>query len=291
MSFEGGPMIGTAQNPRPAQDPGPAREPGRRSRLSAFRRAGVLLPVAIITTVTGGVAMAAAATAAPPPHNGKVTLCHATPPASAKNGWVPITVSTNAVTHAGHGNHADDIIPSFTYYVKSTQHTYPGKNLTTVFGGSTGAQILANGCALPAAAPPPAPAVTTPRAVVTKTVAAPAPVAVTTVAPAPATSTHTVVEHVPGAVTTSTVTRSPSPSTVRVVDVQSSGVAAVQVTASPSPLADSVGVAVGDTGDHGVGAGNPVALYAAVGGAALAALLGIGGVALWRRHHGVGARL
>jgi hypothetical protein len=257
----------------------------------------VLLPLAIITAVAGGVAMAATAAAAPPPHNGKVTLCHARPPATAKNGWVQITVSTNAVTHEGHGRHADDIIPSFTYYVKRVQHSYPGKNLTAVFGGATGAQILANGCSLPAAAVP-APAATTSAGVVTKTVAAPAPrrVVVTTVVPAPATSTRTVVTHVPGAVTTRTLTHSASPSNVKLVDVQSSGVAAVQVTAAPSPLSDSVGVAIGDTGDHGTGdhgtgVGDYVAIYAAISGAALAALLGIGGVAFWRRHNGAGARL
>lgn len=276
---------------------GNAQEPGQPSRLGAWRgarRARVLLPLAIITAASGGVAMAAAATAAPPPHNGKVTLCHATPPASAKNGWVQITVSTNAVTHAGHGKHADDIIPSFTYYVRSTQHTYPGKNLATVFGGSTGAQILANGCALPA---PPAPATTTAGVVATKTVAAPAPgrVVVTTVAPAPVTSTHTVVVHVPGAVTTRTITSSPKASKVKLVAVQnqSAGVDAVAVTssASSSPLADTVGVASGATGDHGNGLSDYIAVYAAIGGAALAALLGIGGVTLWRRRNGVGARL
>jgi len=269
-----------------AQKPG---RPGRFGALSGVRRARVLFPVAIITAVAGGVAMAATATAAPPPHNGKVTLCHARPPASAKNGWVQITVSTNAVTHEGHGKHADDIIPSFTYYVKSAQHTYPGKNLSTMFGGFTGAQILANGCALPAASTP---AMTTPAAVVTKTVAAPTPshVVVTTVAPAPVTSTRTVVRHVPGAVTARTITSSASASKVRLVAVQnqSAGVDAVQATSSPSttPLADSIGVASGATGDHGSGLSDYVAIYGAIGGAALAALLGIGGVAFWRRHNG-----
>ncbi|HEU5006940.1 MAG TPA: hypothetical protein VFT67_08215 [Jatrophihabitantaceae bacterium] len=271
-----------------AQKPG---RPGRSRTFGGLRRARVLLPVAIITAAAGGVAMAAAATAAPPPHNGKVTLCHARPPASAKNGWVQITVSTNAVTHEGHGKHADDIIPSFTYYVKSAQHTYPGKNLSTMFGGFTGAQILANGCALPAAAAP-TPATTTPAAVVTKTVAAPAPghVVVTTVAPAPVTSTRTIVRHVPGAVTTHTITSSASASKVRLVAVQneSAGVDAVQATASPSttPLAESIGVASGATGDGGSGFSDHIAIYAAIGGAALAALLGMGGVAFWRRHNG-----
>ena len=92
-------------------------------RPNGRRRRQLLLPAALAIVAVGGLWLAATATAAPPPHNGKVTLCHATPPASAKNGWVQLTVSTNPVTHGGHVNHADDIIPSFTYYGKSAQQT------------------------------------------------------------------------------------------------------------------------------------------------------------------------
>src|SRR5690242_12532657 len=125
-------MISTANNSgRPS-----ARRRSRRALLRVLRPAAIL-PTALATVAAGGLWLATTATAAPPPHNAKVTLCHARPPASAKNGWVQITVSTNAVTHEGHGKHADDIIPSFTYYVKSAQHTYPGKNLNTMFGSFT----------------------------------------------------------------------------------------------------------------------------------------------------------
>jgi hypothetical protein len=92
----------------------------------------------------------------------KVTLCHATPPATAKNGWNEITVSTDSVVKKnGHDSHAADIIPSFDYTDKSGDHTYPGKNLGTVFSGSTGQQVLDNGCQLP----PPPPTEVTPAGV------------------------------------------------------------------------------------------------------------------------------
>lgn len=88
------------------------------------------------------------------PKNPQVTLCHATPPATAKNGWNELTISADAVFKQGHDNHAADIIPAFVYTNQSgSDVTYPGKNLTTKWSGYTGQQILNNGCALPA--PPP----------------------------------------------------------------------------------------------------------------------------------------
>ena len=80
----------------------------------------------------------------------EVTLCHATPPATAANGWNSITIDDDAVVKQGHDNHAMDIIPAFTYWDKDGQHSYPGKNLSTIFGwGVTGQQVLDNGCAIP----------------------------------------------------------------------------------------------------------------------------------------------
>ena len=69
-----------------------------------------------------------------------VTLCHAKPPDTAKNGWNEITVDDDAVLKQGHGNQHDaDIIPAFA--------GYPGKNLATVFdNGMTGQEILDGGC-------------------------------------------------------------------------------------------------------------------------------------------------
>lgn len=99
------------------------------------------------------------------PDNGanRVTLCHATPPDTAAQGWVSITIDDDAAAtnQAGHDSEHDmDIIPAFDYWLnigngngpKSewVKLTYPGKNLTADFGGVTGAQILANDCEKPA---------------------------------------------------------------------------------------------------------------------------------------------
>lgn len=82
-----------------------------------------------------------------------VTLCHAT--ASQTNPFNLITVDDDAVFKQGHDQHQNngDIIPSFTYWDKNGQHTYPGQNLTMLYGwGATGAEVLAAGCVIP---PPP----------------------------------------------------------------------------------------------------------------------------------------
>jgi hypothetical protein len=85
--------------------------------------------------------------------NHKVTLCHYN---HGVNPWgpKPITVDWDSVVKSsGHDSHANDIIPAFDYWVKHdgqwTQHHYDGKNLTTVWSGATGAEILANGCSIP----------------------------------------------------------------------------------------------------------------------------------------------
>lgn len=54
----------------------------------------------------------------PPVGNGdtkQITFCHATPPATAKNGWNELTTSVNAFYKAGHDGHAADIVPPFSY--------------------------------------------------------------------------------------------------------------------------------------------------------------------------------
>lgn len=87
--------------------------------------------------------------------NDKVTLCHATPPDTAANGWNELTVSDAAlVIKNGHATEHDaDIIPAFDYWIKVqgawTFHHFAGKNLATVWSGATGAEILANGCEIP----------------------------------------------------------------------------------------------------------------------------------------------
>jgi hypothetical protein len=80
----------------------------------------------------------------------KVTLCHATPPDSAKNGYNQLTISANAVFKDGHDGHAKDIIPPFTYTNAQNQPAlYPGKNWDPA-----GQAIFANGCKVKVAPPP-----------------------------------------------------------------------------------------------------------------------------------------
>lgn len=80
-------------------------------------------------------------------HN-PVRMCHATPPDSAKNGWVKITVDDDSVVKEGHDRHNDDIIPSFHYWDKHgndwSYKFYPGKNWD-----SRGQDIWKNGCEKP----------------------------------------------------------------------------------------------------------------------------------------------
>jgi len=269
---------------------GAAPRRSRRARIAP----GLALPVAIATAggtaLIGVGALTGMAHAAPPPKNGKVTLCHATPPASAKNGWVQITVSTNAVTHAGHGQHADDIIPAFTYYVKRVAAQYPGKNLGTTFAGLTGAQILADGCRLPAR-PSSEPPTTQP---------APSSSEANPVVSAPASSEPDVPSSAP-ATTEAPPSTEPTPSIEPTQSDEQSGGApssadagasySVVATTAVRPAggrgaapaaAVHAGLAAGDTGDSG-GLGDSGALTASIVAAAVAALGGLGGLAYWRR--------
>lgn len=108
----------------------------------------------------------------PKPETKKVTLCHATPPASAKNGWNLITVSKKSVIKEhGHDSHAKDIIPPFDGYA--------GKNWD-----ETGQAIFNNGCKKPGETPSPTTTTTAPSPTVTETTT-------TTVTSPPVTETQT----------------------------------------------------------------------------------------------------
>ena len=121
--------------------------------MDVVRKAGVSL---IATAIVGLTLMAgiAPASATPPPDH-KVTICHRT--GSATNPYVEITVdiASSGYVKGGHSDHVDavgnglggDIIPAYDY--DPTGFHYDGLNLDTVIGGSTGADILANGCAIP----------------------------------------------------------------------------------------------------------------------------------------------
>ena len=78
----------------------------------------------------------------------EIDLCHAKGPNQPTNGWTITPVDDSSVIDTAHfTNHEYDIIPI-------TAGTPQGKNLDTVWGGYTGAEILANGCSLPTPPPP-----------------------------------------------------------------------------------------------------------------------------------------
>jgi len=66
-----------------------------------------------------------------------VTLCHATPPDTAANGYNEITTDDDGALNGHNDQHDADIIPPFNYYGGS----FPGKNWTT-----EGEAILKNKC-------------------------------------------------------------------------------------------------------------------------------------------------
>jgi hypothetical protein len=107
-----------------------------------------LASLAVAGVVLTGTAGVASATQPNPEH--KVTICHATPPDTAANGWNSITVDVASVgyQHSGHQDeHAADIIPAWSYTDgDGNTVSYEGKNLATVFQFRTGADILGNGC-------------------------------------------------------------------------------------------------------------------------------------------------
>lgn len=87
------------------------------------------------------------------PNHVPVTLCHATPPDTAAQGWEAITIDDDAIVKSGHNEqHGADIIPAFDYWedvngVWTLKH-FAGKNLGTDFSGFTGQQIVDAGCAI-----------------------------------------------------------------------------------------------------------------------------------------------
>jgi hypothetical protein len=263
--------------------------PGESRRIEPGR--AVAAGSAVLAAVAAGwVAWSGGASAAPPPSNGKVTLCHARPPATAANGWVQITVSTNAVTHEGHDGHSADIIPAFDYYDHRTTAHYPGKNLSTAFSGETGADILAHGCHL-AAGPTPIRTSTSParprpsRSAVSST-EAPSSAAARIPSRDPITPTPTVPTAAqpgpPAAVSTIPAKARPARSTIAARTSSAAG-----DRAAPAAVVHA-GLAAGDTGDRAERSSGSAGWYAAVVGGGAAGLLGLAGLA-YRRRRGLGA--
>ena len=103
--------------------------------------------VAVFTAAVLALGLTIVGAAAPASALGQpITLCHAKAADTASVGWVALPpLDSHAIFTpgpSGHDEHVGDIIPAFD--------DYPGKNLDTLYGwGATGAEILANGCALP----------------------------------------------------------------------------------------------------------------------------------------------
>lgn len=117
----------------------------------------LVLALAVVLVVFVGTSVAATPTTAigceEHEHN-PVTICHATPPDTAANGYQVITVDDDALANGAGGHdpeHDMDIIPDFWYWHQTggdwANLYYPGKNWD-----STGQAIWANGCVVP---PPP----------------------------------------------------------------------------------------------------------------------------------------
>jgi hypothetical protein len=117
--------------------------------------------VAVLAVAAGTLLPAATAQATAPP-NHQVTICHrtgSTDGGNQHNGYDIITVdiASSGFVVGGHDHHeqvgngpSGDLIPAYDYVrADGTVFQYPGKNLTAVIGGATGAAILANGCQVP----------------------------------------------------------------------------------------------------------------------------------------------
>jgi hypothetical protein len=118
---------------------------------------GVFIALALTLTLVS----VAGATKPNPDH--KATICHAHPADTAAAGFASITVDVASVGYvqAGHqSEHDADIIPAYEYTdVNGATFSFYGKNLGTLFFGTTGLTILNNGCQLldPSEDPSPTP--------------------------------------------------------------------------------------------------------------------------------------
>jgi hypothetical protein len=115
--------------------------------LRAVRRLIVLVTLTSVTCLGFGSALVlAGSNDNGTPGTGAITICH------SGNGkqFTEISADASGVL-SGHAGHPNDIIPPFYYFENgaTTQSFYPGLNMNTLFGGFTGAEVLANGCTIP----------------------------------------------------------------------------------------------------------------------------------------------
>lgn len=99
------------------------------------------LVLAALVTVAATLALAAPAHATKPTPGHLVTICHATPPDTAAQGYVAITVdvASTGYKQSGHEDQHDaDIIPAYSYT--------DGDGVTFSYAGKGDQSILENGC-------------------------------------------------------------------------------------------------------------------------------------------------
>lgn len=115
------------------------------------RSSAVALAATALVAGGLGVVSAVPAAAAQGGHT-PVTLCHA---AGGSGTFTRVTVDAESVLQEGHSSHPGDIVPAFEH----AAGTFPGQGLDALFGDAqvTGAQVLANGCTVPAVVGPSGP--------------------------------------------------------------------------------------------------------------------------------------
>jgi len=118
-----------------------------RSFFRTNRVLGVLAVVFVLGLGVGTSFVVAAPNGSP--GVGQIGICHHTGNSRAHE-FIYITPDASGV-FSGHGRlghqFGDDIIPAFSFVnSKGETVSFAGQNLSTVYGGFTGAQLLANGC-------------------------------------------------------------------------------------------------------------------------------------------------
>lgn len=83
-----------------------------------------LLIALLVVAATGFLPAVAAASGSDDHGATKTTLCHAT----GSGTWVTLSVDDDSIVKQGHGTHASDIIPPFSYRDNGVLRTYAGKN-------------------------------------------------------------------------------------------------------------------------------------------------------------------
>ena len=134
------PQTGYAQADQPKGD-------GMRSFFRMNRVLGMLAIVGVLGLGVGTSLVVAAPNGSP--SVGQIGICHHTGNSQAHE-FIFITPDASGVFD-GHGQvshqFGDDIIPAFSFVNPAGETiNFPGQNLSTVYDGFTGAELLANGC-------------------------------------------------------------------------------------------------------------------------------------------------